>query len=1305
MKATLFSLIIPSRHRTEQLRRLLDSLAASTEQLDDLEVIVVADSDDEETIAFRYDALKLKRVQVPPGSPMGALNAAGFREAAGSYLMLVNDDVIVRTRGWDRHVLKAFRSFPDGIVLVHVNDLFFKDTLCIFPFVSREFCLLAGGICPEDYIRYGIDNHIQDIFGLLSQLGHDRRIFLPDVVFEHTNIQRTAGGAARYVPDPEIHAVDIRLFESLEEKRSSIAQTALRHIENRQPKAGARVTIAVLSKDSKSPEARKCLELIRTCTPNHDLILLAELPGNCAPQVNRVFSLCATEYLVLMHDDVFVQPGWLDAMLRSMDPKIGAVTPVHKDGRGELSYAGIAISPDDSGFAPILNVPDKPRHIQTLSGAIALIDMAKCGHIRLDEELPRTKSEIDYGLRIWEQGFQVVCTPDTEVTHLGDGLPDPAEAAEHLHHWSARLDALRQGIWKTVPEISWIETQAREIDRLFEQNDPQEFLREGPALARRVQAYPALKDYIASLALSHIGNRPIRVDDQQIGHWAFLLGLSGRPVLVEAGVQGSNIILEGFTYYAVPDQDGARYTPTLRADTPAALKVLIMQHRGAPAHGHALRGSTPEPGAASLQELAARIDCAPSSRIAESPLHRPGELVREEQANSRRELIAELAGIVHRGAAGVESGKAVNPVLHFLSTGAYRGHKPNPLFDPAYYLAANPAVALSGINPLSHFLDTGALQGCRPNPLFDTTYYLRRYPDVAASGMNPLEHYLVAGTAKGYQPNPLFDTTYYLDQNPELATTGINPLAHFLESGARLGRKPHPLFDTTYYVRQNPNLGGMNPLAHFLEAGALGGCKPNPLFDTTYYVAQNPEILRSGMNPLQHFLEIGAAGGRRPNPLFDPTYYLEQNPGVAEAGLNPLVHFLEIGAKEERRPNPLFDTAYYLLQNPEVAAAGINPLMHFLEHTGGSGKELHRWAIAHQAYGVTNGSRAIRTAPLSVIIATRNHGQELSETLQACQRNRGECDLEFIVVDAGSSDDTRQRVSGLAGTIPKLRYYFLDTSNLARARNIGADLARNEVLLFLREDLRPANSDFFRVHASLHQRYADTNLAVLGAIAGLPHTSDDIAGKMFKLFGRGGAQFGDFDLTPHTFVSWPYFHAANVSVKKTFVRDWILDGFDADRTGSPYEDLELSCRIAKGSGGLRLYYNPLAVASRTEHASFAERMDHQVSLGKALAHLVQRHPELIMDCGQGSFLSTLRLRRDSVDEKLAGDFVLLLDGVKAWGEVLEGPSLEPWQLELQAATLEFCLLDGFASAWTALAEDARNVDSCGPAICDSHCQR
>ncbi len=228
-----FSLIVPTRQRVPSLARLLRSLAATTADLDKVEVVLVVDADDAESVAFRMDGLPLKRVVVEPGLSMGALNRAGYEASRGDFVMLLNDDVVARTRGWDRKVLACLKDFPDGILLAHTNDRLFREVLCTFPIVSRTFCELAGGICPPDYRRYRIDDHIEDVFNLLGVLGERRSVYLPDVVFEHFKYVEQDRGSRQYLPDEDVLALDAPRFLALFAERKELAVKLRQYIAGR----------------------------------------------------------------------------------------------------------------------------------------------------------------------------------------------------------------------------------------------------------------------------------------------------------------------------------------------------------------------------------------------------------------------------------------------------------------------------------------------------------------------------------------------------------------------------------------------------------------------------------------------------------------------------------------------------------------------------------------------------------------------------------------------------------------------------------------------------------------------------------------------------------------------------------------------------------------------------------------------------------------------------------------------------------------------------------------------------------------
>jgi glycosyltransferase involved in cell wall biosynthesis len=237
LRRPTFSLIVPTRGRAAQLRRLLDSLARTASRPRAVEVVLVVDADDPASRAVGHRRLAVRHVVVPPGRTMGALNGAGYEASTGDYLMLLNDDVIARTRGWDRAARDCLGRFPDGIALVHVNDTLLRQHLCTFPLVSRTFCELAGGICPPEYQRYRIDDHIEDVFNLLAALGQRRTVYLPDVVFEHRNAVEHPEAGRVYQSDPAVLALDAPRFDALFGARKGLALRLLDYLEGGTPPA------------------------------------------------------------------------------------------------------------------------------------------------------------------------------------------------------------------------------------------------------------------------------------------------------------------------------------------------------------------------------------------------------------------------------------------------------------------------------------------------------------------------------------------------------------------------------------------------------------------------------------------------------------------------------------------------------------------------------------------------------------------------------------------------------------------------------------------------------------------------------------------------------------------------------------------------------------------------------------------------------------------------------------------------------------------------------------------------------------
>lgn len=601
------SLIVPTRGRPDQLLGFIGSVARTVSNPSAVEIVCVVDTDDLTTVSLPVEcSVRVQKVFVQPGLRMGELNSAGFGASSGRFVMLMNDDVIVKTPSWDERVGEIFRSFPDGIVLVHTEDGIFHEKLCTFPLVSRAFCEMIGGVSPDGYRRYRIDDHIFNLFNLLAVLGHKRVVYCPDLVFEHQNFTLGEQGEAVYVPNPEIHREDTLLFDQLFEERKAQAVRLAEHIDRhrrqevsnvrarvlaplhdavalRRPEyvrrftharpdsSDTRVTVGVVSANIESDFARHCIQTLKKYTTNFDLIVLDNNRGgefNHPREMNRILSICRTDYLVLMDDDVWVTEGWLEGLLKAIGPSVGVVTPLHLAKNGSLSYAGIAMRPDASGHhSHVFKVPASASPTQSLCSAVMLIDMTKVGHVRVDESYSKYFLDIDYGLRIWEAGFQVVVAPESVCTHIGGAtLAHSSALAGELfdvqrRHWVAewihtgRYDRLAGAAWQTVPSIQGLFALTQQLHSLLER-EPDESIdsyieRSLPHMAE-AQSIPTLLHYLEGRIVRAVNGQFVGAYDKLHGHLMVLFGLCGAPTLLNVDWCGRDIYVSGLCFYAVP---------------------------------------------------------------------------------------------------------------------------------------------------------------------------------------------------------------------------------------------------------------------------------------------------------------------------------------------------------------------------------------------------------------------------------------------------------------------------------------------------------------------------------------------------------------------------------------------------------------------------------------------------------------------------------------------------------------------------------------------------------------------------------
>jgi glycosyltransferase involved in cell wall biosynthesis len=506
-------------------------------------------------------------------------------------------------------------------------------------------------------------------------------------------------------------------------------------------------------------------------------------------------------------------------------------------------------------------------------------------------------------------------------------------------------------------------------------------------------------------------------------------------------------------------------------------------------------------------------------------------------------------------------------------------------------------------------------------------------------------------------------------------------------SAGRLSRKTRAVY---WVLESSARLAARWPVN-----GLVGGIPP-ALFDAEWYRSRYPEVAASGhaevtasgAHSLVHYLERGGFEGHDPNPHFHSAWYLAVNPDVAASGLNPLLHFVRYGAREHRSPNLWFDVRYYEGENPDAAARGMNPLEHFIC----CGLEQERAPCASLTVSeyldrlTPQPARCIAVrspAALSVVIPTRNRATQLLHMLDACRRHAAGCELEFIVVDDGSEDGTPQRLRDAALGMPNLRWLSVPKAGPGRARNLGVAEARHDVVLFLGDDIHPANHDFFRTHAARHAEEPSLDFAVLGNVVWPDDPEFPLSFTMAHIR-ADGAQFAFSRLTPGSFAGWQYFYSANLSVKKARVRDWMVEGFDSRFQGAALEDIELGYRLSQSRPGVRLLYDPASIGLHLHPYTLGTFLERQDRVGRSLRYLIEVHPELVGAFAAAPVYAALRQPRDAGSDRSRSTMAVELEELRALGLLLEARGelgSEDWHGDFLSALFELCMHDGCASAW------------------------
>jgi rhamnosyltransferase len=213
---------------------------------------------------------------------------------------------------------------------------------------------------------------------------------------------------------------------------------------------------------------------------------------------------------------------------------------------------------------------------------------------------------------------------------------------------------------------------------------------------------------------------------------------------------------------------------------------------------------------------------------------------------------------------------------------------------------------------------------------------------------------------------------------------------------------------------------------------------------------------------------------------------------------------------------------------------------------------------------------------ISVVIPVKNGGTDLVRCLEAIAAQQVGDEVEVVVVDSGSGDgsaETAQRLGARVESIAPTEFHH------GRTRNLGADLARGDILVFTSQDAHAADAHWLgNLTAPLRR---DENAA--GAYGRqLPHRDarpperyflDFLYGPEGRIQRLAGADDLSFEVT--------LFSNVNSAIPR---RVWERYRFAEDIIMS--EDQEWSRRVLRA--GMTIHYEPTAAVHHSHSYNVAD---------------------------------------------------------------------------------------------------------------------
>ena len=167
-----FSIIFPTRERTQLVTNLLRSIRQTTANIQEIEVLIAVDTDDTRSFdCIRHLCCPFVKVYQVPRSLNFSRDYYSFlaRQSSGQWIITANDDCVFETPNWDVLAYDVLKDKP-GVIYGWIQDGIEgyraqgHGNYCCFPLQGRAGYEALGYIFPSRVPTWGADIWAKNLY-------------------------------------------------------------------------------------------------------------------------------------------------------------------------------------------------------------------------------------------------------------------------------------------------------------------------------------------------------------------------------------------------------------------------------------------------------------------------------------------------------------------------------------------------------------------------------------------------------------------------------------------------------------------------------------------------------------------------------------------------------------------------------------------------------------------------------------------------------------------------------------------------------------------------------------------------------------------------------------------------------------------------------------------------------------------------------------------------------------------------------------------------------------------------------------